>query len=85
MSENKCVYYKKQPERLNASLKLDGDDDEIKCFSRLLSKHSGVAEEKIEELINNVGIDALIENPSLLCISKEQEEKIKEIGMLIRG
>jgi len=57
--EKKPVYYEIQPEVLGEpSLKLDGDNSQdIHQFAKIICKHTGIPEDKIESMIDKYGIE----------------------------
>ncbi len=87
MNKNKPVYYEQQPEVFGEpSLKLDGDENQdIQQFAKLISEHTGIPEDKIESMISKFGIEEVLKNHSLICVTKDQEQKLKQIGKLITG
>lgn len=87
MNKNKPVYYEQQPEVFGEpSLKLDGDDNQdIQQFAMLISEHTGIPKDRIESMICKYGIEEVLKNPSLICTTKDQEQKLKRIGKLITG
>lgn len=87
MNKKKPVYYEQQPEVFGEpSLKLDGEENQdIQQFTKLISEHTGIPEDRIECIICRYGIEEVLKNPSLICTTKDQEQKLKQIGKLITG
>lgn len=87
MNKNKPVYYEQLPEVFGEpSLKLDGDNNQdIQQFSKLISEHTGVPKDRIESMICKYRIEEVLKNPSLICTTRDQEQKLKQIGKLIMG
>ena len=87
MNKKKPVYYEQQPEVFGEpSLKLDGEDNQdIQQFAKLISENTEIPEDMIESMIFKYGIEEVLKNPSLICTTKEQEQKLKQIGKLIMG
>lgn len=87
MSKNKRVYYELQPEVLGKpSLKLDGEENQdVKQFAKIINEHTEISEDKIESMICKFGIEEVLKNPSLLCLNKDQKQKLKQITKIITG
>ena len=87
MNKNKPVYYEQQPEVFGeSSLKLDGEvNQDIQQFAKLISEHTEIPGDRIESMICKYGIEEVLKNPSLICTTKDQEQKLKQIGKLITG
>ena len=66
---------------------LDGDEgdkkDDAHKAALIVSKFTGISVSKLEYFIKNFGLNAVLNNPSLMYLTNEQKKLIKELKYLI--
>lgn len=67
-------------------LMLDGDEEQkISHAVYLISTIVEIDPDKTKYFIEKFGIDAIFKNPSLMGVTQEQEQTIKDLHLLISG
>jgi hypothetical protein len=57
----------------------------FKKAAETLSDYAGIEKSKALYFIQNVGLRAIFENPSIICTNEEQKQRILDLKLLIEG
>lgn len=78
------VVYKIQDEVVGEpSFKVD-ETNKVKRISEILSSLTEINEEKLQFFINNYGIENVLNNPSIMGITIEQTEALKNLRNIMQ-
>lgn len=67
---------------------MNGIESETSLYDKaalIISDYAGIEKEKIRNFIVTMGLNAILENPSLICITEEQQERMRELKVLMEG
>jgi hypothetical protein len=51
----------------------------------IISEYTGIEKKKIQFFIEEVGLNCIFENPSLICMSEEEKERLGEMKIILEG
>jgi len=65
------------------SLKVDEKKDDRR-FAEMLSKYSGISQEKLEYFLEKHGVE-ILHKPDIMGLDNEQAQKLEEILIMLEG
>ncbi len=51
----------------------------------IISEYTGIERQKVLFFIEQVGLNTILETPSIICVNPNQEERLKEMKIILDG
>lgn len=83
---NDGFVYEIQEEMLGKpTLKVDesNNNSNVSKFSDIISEYTGIDRNKLIFFIEQFGVDTIISNPSIVGVTKDQEQRLLELKVLL--